>query len=48
MSKPQEVECKYCGADCYWQDGVLLELDTDDTHRCRGDDDGDDLDFEEV
>jgi hypothetical protein len=46
-SKNTEVECKFCGADCYWEDGVLMELDTDEAHRCiHNDDDDVDMDFE--
>jgi hypothetical protein len=45
MSKRQEVECRRCGADCYWEDGTLYDQETDERHVCH--DDVDD-EFEEV
>lgn len=49
MSKHNEVECKYCGDDCYWQDDTLMSLDTDEPHRCvAGLDNEEEVDFENV
>jgi len=35
----EEVECRYCGAECVWiQEAgywVLFDLETDNRHRCQ-------------
>jgi hypothetical protein len=41
-----EVECRRCGEDCYWEDGVLYSLDTEERHVCPDEDASDD--FEEL
>lgn len=38
MAGRKEVECRDCQEDCYWLDGVLYEVDTDEPHRCQDDD----------